>query len=43
MNKRGIIKLGAGILILLLVLVVVFSSLFSSAETKSSYIVGDEI
>jgi large repetitive protein len=42
MNKRGIIKLGAGILVLLLVLVLVFSSLFSSAEVKKSYIVGEE-
>jgi hypothetical protein len=43
MNKRGIIKLGAGILILLLFSILILSLFFSSAETQNNYSLGDEV
>ena len=43
MDKRGIIKLGTGILFILLLLILVFSLFFSSASEEKSYFVGDEL
>jgi hypothetical protein len=42
-NKRGMIKLGAGIFMVLLFLILVFSLFFSSASTDDSYTVGEEV
>ena len=38
MNKRGVIKISAGIFVLALLLILVFSSIFSSASEENSYI-----
>jgi uncharacterized protein YkuJ len=43
MNKRGIIKIGAGIFLLLLLLILIFSLFFSSASTGDSYALGEEV
>ncbi|MGY4884300.1 MAG: DUF2341 domain-containing protein [Nanobdellota archaeon] len=43
MNKKGVIKLSVGIILLLAFLILIFSSFFSSASETDSFSLGDEV